>query len=86
MFIVKVQGHSCPQPGKRQLLGGSRSEVIAMDRFPHGVQDEFVLLCTDTQNNREDGLGGAEEALPCLIGFFLTHEPQSHWHSGVEQG
>lgn len=52
VLIVKVQGDRGPQPSERQLLRGSRGQVIAVDGLAHGVQDEFVLLCTDADKQQ----------------------------------
>ena len=79
--IVEVQGHRWPQPGEGQLLGGPRGQVVAMDGLAHGVQDELILLCTDTQDKRAGGPGGAEGVLARPTYLFLTRKPQSHrWH------
>lgn len=68
VFIVKVQSHSRPKPRDRQLLDGPGRQVIAVDRFPHGVQDELILLCAKRQTYRNisvhlagDGKGGDGE-------------------------
>lgn len=47
MLIVEVEGHRSPQPGERQLLGGSRGQVVTVDGLACGIQDELILLCTD---------------------------------------
>lgn len=48
VLVVKIQGHSPPEPGQGQLLADPRGQVVAVDGVAGGVENELVLLC----NNR----------------------------------
>lgn len=72
VLIVKVQGHGCPQPRERKLFCGSRGQVVAVDGFPHGVQDELILFCRRKAVRITRDAEDCQEGLAYLL---LTHKP-----------
>lgn len=48
VLVVKIQGHSPPEPGQGQLLADPRGEVVAVDGVAGGVENELVLLCNNS--------------------------------------
>lgn len=86
VLVVKIQGHSPPEPGQGQLLADPRGQVVAVDGVAGGVENELVLLCNNSALfSGRFGLlqGQKEENLRCFSSLVLAarggKEPLSQW-------
>lgn len=85
VLVVKIQGHSPPEPGQGQLLADPRGQVVAVDGVAGGIENELVLLCNNSAlfSGRFRLLEEKEENVRCFSAPVLAarggKEPLSQW-------